>query len=918
MKAKSLIVAALVALSLMPSGLNLIAQAQSSHEFNPKKNSLWNPYGLDGVHSSENDEKFLPRNFLHARWGRFQAVAESSNGKVTFAKSEVEGGNLEDYFVVDSHLVEWDIRDSTLNINDVFWEVWSGGPASSKVLSFDVPVDGKKYYLLKKLNFYPHILEIKYPPDQANPTNLIILIHGWNPDGIKDAYAIDPKDPEKRDFFDLSTAIQSKIKADKGDWALAHYRWERDSRTGGKVGDGRYNLEAAGHVNGQEAAEAGHMHGYYLGELLRENQNLRKVHFIAHSAGAWVARSAATYLSECSPEVALQVTLLDPFIPERLAPPETSLNTEKISQLSELPNIVLENYFSDTWDTDKFGGNESTSQTFEGTPGSWINRQTDKGKGVGVLPFGRKPEDYERHAGPIRFYLDSIKGRVFKDHLKDDGWPRSLFSKDKSSGLRLGPYGNLANTQTTSRKQGNSNDLFMVPFNRGSEVTGDSGGECVVFVQKMRSELAIGWGDAANGPKHAREEGFAVNSLPRVGAAFVDPARPGNRYGHTGIVTSVTKEQLNGRDYYRLLIDDSNAGTYGKIRRNVLMWLRIENNGSVVFDPAIQKDSDRFTPYGLGPDNASGPERAIVFIHEKLEDYNRKRSQLAGMYHLDNDSSLDQVMALRRNLVFYLVDRSGSMKGQGGTLDLRDEVRERIFAHAAQQSPNTKVELQFFNSTAGGIADWHPFDAEEQNRFKAHFNLEFNPDGGTRLFDTVYEVTERLRAQGADYNQIQLIIFSDGEDNESSAQGKSKRWQIISPALAELRVANHFVRAYLFTMGYEISAQDATTLKEIGVEVTAVAVEAAKQNLKHLDRVLLKEGTQFNGKLLGKEIRFDTMFGSSLVPLKDLVTYKDNTVLTKDGISKKVDSAHGSIKMNTGESTVTIQLENVSSIQMAE
>ena len=69
---------------------------------------------------------------------------------------------------------------------------------------------------------------------------------------------------------------------------------------------------------------------------------------------------------------------------------------------------------------------------------------------------------------------------------------------------------------------------------------------------------------------------------------------------------------------------------------------------------------------------------------------------------------------------------------------------------------------------------------------------------------------------------------------------------------------------------------------------------------------------------MGKEIRFDTMFGSSLVPLKDLVTYKDNTVLTKDGISKKVDSAHGSMKIDTGESTITIQLKNVSSILMAE
>ena len=505
---------------------------------------------------------------------------------------------------------------------------------------------------------------------------------------------------------------------------------------------------------------------------------------------------------------------------------------------------------------------------------------------------------------------------VFFDEFKPIGGCRSLPIKQAS--IKKALNGSLPLSRVTFEAVGMEDDFYRIEFNRGAEQTGEHGGQCVVFVQKMRPELTFGWGDAANGPKRAREEGFEVNSLPRVGAAFIDPARPGNRYGHTGIVTSVTKDQVNGRDYYRLLIDDSNAATYEKVRRDVLMWLRIEQDGTVVFDPSVQRDSDAYTLYGLGENNASGPERALLFIHEKVEEYNQKRAQLADYYHLNNDAQLDQVMALRRNLVFYLVDRSGSMKGQGGSLDLRDEVRDRIFAHAAQQGSNTKVELQFFNSNAGSVADWHPFDAGNLNQFKAHFNQQFNPDGGTRLFDTVYEVTEHLRAQGADYNQIQLVIFSDGEDNESSARGQAERWKVISPSLAQLRVSNHFVRAYLFTMGYEISAQDATTLKEIGVEVTAVAVEAAQQNLKHLDRVRLKEGTQFNGKLLGKDIQFDKMLGRTRVALKDLIAYGNGAIRTKDGVSQEVESAQGSMDMDTGESTISIKMENVSSIIMAE
>lgn len=903
---------------ILSSSSILTAQAQPSYDLNPRSNDLWNPYGLDGVPLKEEENEFLPRNFLHARWGRFQGVESSTSGKVTFSinSQDFEGGSIEDYFIVKAPLVEWDVKDKTLNLKDV-WNPEAIGHGSATfregtnivegvVISFDVSGSGDKYYLLKKLYFEPDALEFKYKPNYNDPTKLIILIHGWNPSKFTDAYA---ENKDKRELFDLSQAIQSELE-NKG-WTLAHYRWERDSITGPKSKDGRLlDFEVAGHVNGQEAAEVGHMHGYYLGELLCGYRKLEKIHFIAHSAGSWVARSAVSYLSSKhanKDKLKKQVTLLDPFIPERLKPPDTSLSTDRMSKLSSIQNISLENYFSDSFDTDKFGGNESTAQKFEGQPNAWINKQTDKGKGTGGLPFGRKPEDYDDHSGPIRFYTDSITGKVFKDDLKSYGWKRSLFAREhQTPAIKPAPFGNLPQNQTIIQKEPLGDEFYQLPYARSSLSAGEYGGASVEFVQKARPELTYGWAEASNATTRARQGGYAVNSLPRVGAVFIDPARVGPYTGHVGIVTAVTQAQFNGQKYYRLLIDDSDAATYQKIRRDVLMWLRLEANGTVVFDPSIRRDGEKYRLYERGESSRSGPERPILFIHEKVEEYNRKRQELAKFYDLSGDDEVDQIMALRRNLVFYLVDRSGSMKGEGGMLDLRDEVRQRIFEHANNLPANTQVELQFFNSSAGAIKAWHPFKSQNLAQFKAYFEAKFNPDGGTRLFDTVYEAMEHLSGQGLAYNQIEFIIFSDGDDNASGAQAKGKRWEVISPALAQLQQVNHFVRTYLFTMGYELAKPDAQTLASMGVEITAVAVEENQKNLEKFDRIELKDGSRYHGKILAKELRFDTNFGSSLVKLSEILSYKSGKLTTRDKFSKAAELSGDDLKIDTAEGSISV------------
>jgi hypothetical protein len=294
----------------------------------------------------------------------------------------------------------------------------------------------------------------------------------------------------------------------------------------------------SGHINAPEAAEAGHMHGYHLGELLSKRK-FSKVHFIAHSAGTWVARSAATYLRSMNKDVQIQVTLLDPFIPGQLAP-NTSLTKDKINALADLESIKLENYYSVSANVDeRFEAERATAQWFvewDKLPYKIRLRvdHTDISKNINLMTgpsvafnqISGQVDDkvfYDLHAGPIVFYADSILGRLQKPTTQDEdlsdleyqawqneaiGWKNSLFYQESlPSGVRLSPDANLAHNQTTIQQESLVNEFYQVPYARSNLSPGEYGGTSVEFVQKARPELTYGWAEAGNAATRARQEG---------------------------------------------------------------------------------------------------------------------------------------------------------------------------------------------------------------------------------------------------------------------------------------------------------------------------------------------------------------------------------------------------------------------------
>lgn len=630
----SLAIIGSVCISLLSS-----LSAEQYRKLDPVRNGEANPYGLDIW-----EEDFTPTGYTkHNRWGVYQAKAKAEN--VVFRNQStpatIHSANSGFDSIADRYEVVFKgikfPRDElilTKSLGDIgregetWWSGTSGKEGPAKSLTFDVPDSNATYYLLRKLHFRTdeRVLSNELQGGQAlakGKKKLIVLIHGWNPDKLADFYE------EGENFKALSTQLKNKL-SNQNEWALVQYRWEKDSASGSN------SIFAEGvHVetNGFEAAEVGHTHGVHLGQLLSSRiGGLEKVHFIAHSAGAWVARSAATYIalnasSSRQANLEIQLTFLDPYIPGANKKLETKLTPDKISSLfgpsaqdhyltcGEVSAYRLENYYARDISDIKNG---ATSQQFE-----WNRDAGDRAKELrtdhtfskAIMmagPGGAFSDDntyYDGHGGPIVFYTDSILGKLKKPTSQyelsdpeykaweDDaiGWKNSLFyQQPPPAGIRLPP------------KEPLGDDIYQVPYARSNLPAGEFGGTCVEFVQKARPELNYGWAEASNAATRARQEGFEVNSLPRVGAVFIDPARVGPYAGHVGIVTAVNQAQIKGRKYYRLLVDDSDSATYQKIRRDVMVWLRVDAGGKAIFDPSMRRDGERFPLYTRGRGRSPG------------------------------------------------------------------------------------------------------------------------------------------------------------------------------------------------------------------------------------------------------------------------------------------------------------------------
>lgn len=236
--------------------------------------------------------------------------------------------------------------------------------------------------------------------------NVIVVTHGWNPDNETNIFGTELWSKLR---LNLADAVQGT------DWRVVLYDWHLDAfadRPGAEINLLGFNLAA---LNGDE-------HGGISANILASKcPNLRQIHFISHSAGAWVTRRSLINTVAANPFLVGQMSLLDAFVPGDLLPDPIYDNARKLNRQSMdlIPFITglqqrinkLDNYYVSDLGT----GYVATQALF-----NWRNG-TDLGNiriDLDNDPYGNQPGN--EHSAPILFYADSVEAG---DYIQRNGLP---------------------------------------------------------------------------------------------------------------------------------------------------------------------------------------------------------------------------------------------------------------------------------------------------------------------------------------------------------------------------------------------------------------------------------------------------------------------------------------------------------------
>ncbi len=234
----------------------------------------------------------------------------------------------------------------------------------------------------------------------SGTTSAVIFIHGWNPgpDGLGSNFI---ETYGGKFWNSIEQSIGTFVK-ETSNWLVGQYDWVNDAATGSNSGTDILATLASAPLSSRDVGTA---HGPFLGRALYGGPDslfsqLDAVQLIAHSAGNWVALEAAAYLRAAGFNGDLQLTSLDPFVPDVgmfvgiTAGVETERIFESGAENFQFPNDALENYYVDDAESDIFFGWTS------GDYSTWtINRRLDSSNPAPLFNNG-----FDVHSGPIGWY----------------------------------------------------------------------------------------------------------------------------------------------------------------------------------------------------------------------------------------------------------------------------------------------------------------------------------------------------------------------------------------------------------------------------------------------------------------------------------------------------------------------------------
>lgn len=194
----------------------------------------------------------------------------------------------------NSHRADTNYRSRTFVINKTIQTIElkvSDITRTSEILLDDLIISSSDTYLLppEQPQYSPSI--------SSSGVNLVVLTHGWTGKGDDDW------------LIDMEGLIRDKVASawDEGKldspWGFWRYDWEDDADT----------------WTPSKAWVKARSQGKRLAQYLLNMNNLKFVHFIAHSAGSNVIHTAAQFLTTGNPSVKVHSTFLDAFTGDRRA-----------------------------------------------------------------------------------------------------------------------------------------------------------------------------------------------------------------------------------------------------------------------------------------------------------------------------------------------------------------------------------------------------------------------------------------------------------------------------------------------------------------------------------------------------------------------------------------------------------------------
>ena len=319
----------------------------------------------------------------------------------------------------------------------------------------------------------------KVPLNEKKSENLVILIHGWNPQAYLNKFA--PKydgafnscEPHvlnlECSWYRVYKELITK-ESIKDDWVISRYDWSDDALTG------LLDFTVGGDfVKANEARDRAVVHGKRLGEIVEVIQP-KKVQFIAHSAGTWVARRAAQYLeNKFGNSIQTEITMLDSFVIG-----EYDEIFDISSQWTDFQeNIFVLDALIPLIDTD-------FTLVTSGYYNSWdLNLRLDLNNGGGA----EYQSFMDNHSGPIFWYAETIpQNGSFRGFEYSLPYEHSLIKPTIES---FTPTTQVISTNPTFKLYFSKNMLVSTLLNSITITGSVSGNHAVSGLNYIESEFAV-------------------------------------------------------------------------------------------------------------------------------------------------------------------------------------------------------------------------------------------------------------------------------------------------------------------------------------------------------------------------------------------------------------------------------------------